>query len=149
MPFNLSPLSYPITATKLLQSQLERCLLSLENAGSSLAVVEVFAQSLIGRGKKAYIAGRTEPDPTKTAKEIGVAGYFVVDVGDSDSLPAFAEKVFKEALEVDCLISNAVILIMFFTPAVSWRGQARELRAQRFINKLQLGKYYMLVGFSK
>ncbi|KAG8704007.1 hypothetical protein FRC08_002513 [Ceratobasidium sp. 394] len=70
---------------------------------------KVFAQSLIKRGKKVYIAGRTESSLSKTAKEIGAAGYFVVDVGDLDSLPAFAEKVFKEAPEVDCLVNNAGI----------------------------------------
>ncbi|KAG8747416.1 hypothetical protein FRC10_001087 [Ceratobasidium sp. 414] len=70
---------------------------------------KVFAQSLIKRGKKVYIAGRTESNLSETAKEIGAAGYFVVDVGDLDSLPAFAEKVFKDAPEVDCLINNAGI----------------------------------------
>lgn len=70
---------------------------------------KVFAQSLIKRGKKVYIAGRTESNLSQTAKEIGAAGYFVVDVGDISSLPAFVDKVTKEAPEVDCLINNAGI----------------------------------------
>lgn len=70
---------------------------------------KVFAQSLIKRGKKVYIAGRTESNLSQTAKEIGAAGYFVVDVGNISSLPAFVEKVTKEAPEVDCLINNAGI----------------------------------------
>jgi len=42
-----------------------------------------------------YIAGRTESNLISTVEEIGAAGYFVVDVGDSDSLPAFGEIEFK------------------------------------------------------
>lgn len=72
---------------------------------------KVFAQSLIKRGKIVYIAGRTESSLVKTAKEIGAAGYFVVDVGDISSLPAFVEKVTKEAPEVDCVINNAGIQV--------------------------------------
>ncbi|KAG8686767.1 hypothetical protein FRC11_008401 [Ceratobasidium sp. 423] len=70
---------------------------------------KAFAQSLIKRGKKVYIAGRTESNLAQTAKEIGAAGYFVVDVGNTSSLPAFVEKVTKEVPEVDCLINNAGI----------------------------------------
>ncbi|KAG8730264.1 hypothetical protein FRC11_007140, partial [Ceratobasidium sp. 423] len=70
---------------------------------------KAFAQSLIKRGKKVYIAGRTESNLAQTAKEIGAAGYFVVDVGNISSLPAFVQKVTKEVPEVDCLINNAGI----------------------------------------
>jgi short-subunit dehydrogenase involved in D-alanine esterification of teichoic acids len=76
-----------------------------------LGLGKVFAQSLIKRGKKVYIAGRTESSLSKTATEIGAAGYFVVDVGNTDSLPAFVEKVTKDAPEVDCLINNAGIQV--------------------------------------
>jgi short-subunit dehydrogenase involved in D-alanine esterification of teichoic acids len=72
---------------------------------------KVFAQSLIKRGKKVYLAGRTESNLVETAKEIGAAGYFVVDVGDISSLPAFVERVTKEAPEVDCLLNNAGIQV--------------------------------------
>ncbi|CAE6368489.1 unnamed protein product [Rhizoctonia solani] len=70
---------------------------------------KVFAQSLIRKGKKVYIAGRTESNLAQTTKEIGAAGYFVVDVSDIPSLPAFVEKVTKEAPEIDCLLNNAGI----------------------------------------
>lgn len=70
---------------------------------------KAFAKSLIKRGKKVYIAGRTESNLSSTAKEIGAAGYFVVDIADLASLPAFVEKVTKEAPEVDCLLNNAGI----------------------------------------
>ncbi|CCO35080.1 hypothetical protein BN14_09194 [Rhizoctonia solani AG-1 IB] len=70
---------------------------------------KLFAQSLIKRGKKVYLAGRTESKLVQTAKEIGAAGYFVVDIGDIPSLPAFVERITKEAPEVDCLLNNAGI----------------------------------------
>ncbi|KAH7320331.1 hypothetical protein B0J17DRAFT_724006 [Rhizoctonia solani] len=43
------------------------------------------------------------------AKEIGAAGYFVVDIGNIPSLPAFVEKVIKEAPEIDFLLNNLSI----------------------------------------
>ena len=81
------------------------------NTALTLGLGKVFAQSLIKRGKTVYIAGRTESSLAKTAKEIGAAGYFVVDVGDIPTLPAFVEKVTKDAPEVDCLINNAGIQV--------------------------------------
>ncbi|KAG8680919.1 hypothetical protein FRC08_015960 [Ceratobasidium sp. 394] len=70
---------------------------------------KAFAQSLVERGKKVYLAGRTESNLAATAKEIGAAGYFVVDIGDIASLPAFVERFVKEAPEVDCVLNNAAI----------------------------------------
>ncbi|KAG9127194.1 hypothetical protein FRC07_000289 [Ceratobasidium sp. 392] len=72
-----------------------------------------FARSLINRGKKVYIAGRTESNLAETTKEIGAAGYFVIDVNDLAALPAFANKVITEAPEVDCLINNAGVQFMY------------------------------------
>ncbi|KAF8607906.1 NAD(P)-binding protein [Ceratobasidium sp. AG-I] len=89
-----------------MSSQPWKCALVTGGAGG---LGKVFAQSLIKRGKTVYIAGRTESSLAKTAKEIGAAGYFVVDVGDIPTLPAFVEKVTKEAPEVDCVINNAGI----------------------------------------
>ncbi|KAG9120144.1 hypothetical protein FRC07_004497 [Ceratobasidium sp. 392] len=70
---------------------------------------KAFAQSLVKRGKTVYLAGRTESNLVATAKEIGAVGYFVVDVGDIASLPAFVEKVIKEVPDVDCVLNNAGI----------------------------------------
>ena len=86
--------------------------LSLTQARTGLG--KAFAQSLITRGKKVYIAGCTESNVSATAKEIGAAGYFVVDLGDLASLPAFIEKVTKEAPEVDCLLNNAGVQVRAF-----------------------------------
>lgn len=72
---------------------------------------KAFAESLIKRGKKVYIAGRTESNLSATAKEIGAAGYFVVDFSKLTTLPAFVEKVTKEAPEVDCLLNNAGVQV--------------------------------------
>ncbi|CAE6532321.1 unnamed protein product [Rhizoctonia solani] len=88
---------------------------------------KVFAQSLIKRGKKVYLAGRTESNLAQTVKEIGAAGYFVVDVGDIPSLPAFVEKVTKEAPEIDCLLNNAGIqvhLCALFVPHLKTKPHA-------------------------
>lgn len=127
-------LSIPIPNTPSLQSlQSHKCLLISGSALSSPAAVEVFrplllcglspltpahiglgkafAKSLIKRGKKVYIAGRTESNVSAAAKEIGAAGYFVVDFGDVGSIPAFVEKVTKEAPEIDCLLNNAGIQV--------------------------------------
>ncbi|KAG8682168.1 hypothetical protein FRC11_000169, partial [Ceratobasidium sp. 423] len=89
-----------------MSSQPWKCAL-ITGGGGGLG--KAFAQSLIKRGKKVYIAGRTESNLAQTAKEIGAAGHFVVDVGNIPSLPAFVEKVTKEAPEIDCLINNAGI----------------------------------------
>ncbi|KAG8747415.1 hypothetical protein FRC10_001086 [Ceratobasidium sp. 414] len=70
---------------------------------------KAFARSFINRGKKVYIAGRTESNLIETTKEIGAAGYFVVDVSDLASLPSFANKVINEVPEIDCLVNNAGI----------------------------------------
>ncbi|KAG8756506.1 hypothetical protein FRC12_010541 [Ceratobasidium sp. 428] len=74
---------------------------------------KAFARSLINRGKKVYIAGRTESNLVDTAKEIGAAGYFVVDVSELASLPAFTNKVISEVPEVDCLINNAGVQFIY------------------------------------
>ncbi|KAH7339055.1 hypothetical protein B0J17DRAFT_598084 [Rhizoctonia solani] len=89
-----------------MSSQPWKCAL-ITGGGGGLG--KVFAQSLIKRGKKVYLAGRTESNLAQTVKEIGAAGYFVVDVGNIPSLPAFVEKVTKEAPEIDCLLNNAGI----------------------------------------
>ncbi|CAE7137190.1 unnamed protein product [Rhizoctonia solani] len=89
-----------------MSSQPWKCAL-ITGGGGGLG--KVFAQSLIKRGKKVYIAGRTESNLAQTASEIGAAGYFVVDVGNIPSLPAFVDKVTKEAPEIDCLLNNAGI----------------------------------------
>ncbi|QRV72569.1 short chain dehydrogenase [Ceratobasidium sp. AG-Ba] len=72
---------------------------------------KAFARSLISRGKKVYLAGRTESNIAETTQEIGAAGYFVVDVANVAALPTFVDKVIHEAPDLDCLINNAGIQV--------------------------------------
>ncbi|ORY34556.1 short-chain dehydrogenase [Naematelia encephala] len=65
------------------------------------------AVELIRRGKKILLAGRSEKSLADTAKEINAAGYYVLDTGDTDSIPAFIEKITTEHPDLDCLINNA------------------------------------------
>lgn len=64
---------------------------------------------LIKQGKKVYLVDRNEPALAESTKELGAAGSFVIDLADISALAPFAEKVVKEAPEIDCLINNAAI----------------------------------------
>ncbi|QRV87443.1 short chain dehydrogenase [Ceratobasidium sp. AG-Ba] len=79
--------------------------------GGAAGLGKATAQSLIKRGKSVYLADRNESALSATAKEIGAAGYFALDLTDISSLSAFAEKVQKDAPEIDCLINNAGIQV--------------------------------------
>lgn len=68
---------------------------------------KAMAIELISRGKKVLIAGRNESTLSDTCKEIKAAGYYVLDVGKTDSLESFVDKVIKEHPDLDCLINNA------------------------------------------
>ncbi|CAE6507034.1 unnamed protein product [Rhizoctonia solani] len=87
-------------------SQSWRCALIIGGAGG---LSRLFAQSLVKRGTKVYMAGKSESDLARTVKEIGAAGYFVVDVGDISSLPAFVKKVTKEVPDIDFFLNNMAI----------------------------------------
>lgn len=65
------------------------------------------AIDLISRGKKVLIAGRSEDTLKAAVSEIGAAGYYLLDVGKTSSLPDFVDKVISEHPELDCLINNA------------------------------------------
>lgn len=65
------------------------------------------AEYFISKGKKVLIAGRTESNLAKTHKEIGSAGYYVLDTGNTASLPDFIAKITKEHPDLDCLVNNA------------------------------------------
>jgi len=67
------------------------------------------AEWLVSNGKKVIIAGRTESNLQSTAEELGRAWtpYYILDTGDSHSIPGFLKKLISEHPEVDCLINNA------------------------------------------
>jgi short-subunit dehydrogenase involved in D-alanine esterification of teichoic acids len=65
------------------------------------------AVELIKRGKKVLLAGRTEESLKSTTSEIGAAGYYLLDVGNTSSLSGFVSKITSEHPELDCIINNA------------------------------------------
>jgi short-subunit dehydrogenase involved in D-alanine esterification of teichoic acids len=75
--------------------------------GGAGGIGRALSERLIKDGKKVLIAGRTESNLKTTAKDIGAAGYYVLDTGDTASIPAFVERLVKEHPDVDCLINNA------------------------------------------
>jgi short-subunit dehydrogenase involved in D-alanine esterification of teichoic acids len=75
--------------------------------GGGGGIGKALSQQLIKDGKKVIIAGRTESKLESTAKEIGAAAYYVLDTGDTASIPAFVKKLVSEHPDLDCLINNA------------------------------------------
>ncbi|KZL83376.1 short-chain dehydrogenase [Colletotrichum incanum] len=88
---------------------------STNNLGFECAVItggaggigKVMAQDFISKGKKVLIAGRTESKLQDTVKEIGAAGYYVLDTGDVESIPDFVKRITEDHPELDCLVNNA------------------------------------------
>jgi len=75
--------------------------------GGAGGLGRALAVSLIKKGKKIILAGRTESNLKQTAEEIGAVGYYVLDVSKLSTIRAVVEKIFAEHPEVDCLINNA------------------------------------------
>ncbi|KAK4183956.1 hypothetical protein QBC35DRAFT_506949 [Podospora australis] len=75
--------------------------------GGGGGIGKALAAYFISKGKKVLIAGRTESNLQKTAKEIGTAGYYLLDTGKTSDIPAFIAKVTAEHPELDCLVNNA------------------------------------------
>jgi short-subunit dehydrogenase involved in D-alanine esterification of teichoic acids len=75
--------------------------------GGGGGIGKALATALTKDGKKVIIAGRTESNLQSTTKEIGAAGYYLLDTGDTASIPSFVEKLIKEHPDLDCLINNA------------------------------------------
>ncbi|KAK7539621.1 short-chain dehydrogenase [Phyllosticta citribraziliensis] len=69
---------------------------------------KALASYLINTHKiKVLLAGRTESTLSASAREIGAAGYYVLDVGDTASIAPFVAQITAEHPELDCLINNA------------------------------------------
>lgn len=75
------------------------CLLTLKG--------RAIAEDLISRGKKVILAGRTESSLQSTSKEINAAGYYVLDTGDTSSIPSIVKRILADHPHLDCLINNA------------------------------------------
>ncbi|KAM0233820.1 hypothetical protein ACHAP5_010252 [Fusarium lateritium] len=75
--------------------------------GGGGGIGKAIAEYLISKGKKVLLVGRTESNLQSTTKEIGAAGYYLLDTGKISEIPEFIKKVTSEHPELDCLINNA------------------------------------------
>ncbi|KAI1260264.1 NAD(P)-binding protein [Xylariaceae sp. FL1019] len=75
--------------------------------GGGGGIGKALSAYFISKGKKVFIAGRTESKLQSTAKEIGAAGYYVLDTGSISDIPAFIKKITSAHPELDCLVNNA------------------------------------------
>ncbi|KAH6951368.1 hypothetical protein DER45DRAFT_382455 [Fusarium avenaceum] len=75
--------------------------------GGGGGIGRAIAEYLISKGKKVLLVGRTESNLQSTTKEIGAAGYYLLDTGKISEIPEFIKKVISEHPELDCLINNA------------------------------------------
>lgn len=75
--------------------------------GGGGGIGKALSAYFISKGKKVLIAGRTESNLKSTAKEIGAAGYYVLDTGKISEIPSFVSRIIKEHPELDCLVNNA------------------------------------------
>jgi short-subunit dehydrogenase involved in D-alanine esterification of teichoic acids len=75
--------------------------------GGGGGIGRAIAEYLISKGKKVLLVGRTESNLQSTTKEIGAAGYYLLDTGKIAEIPEFIKKVTSEHPELDCLINNA------------------------------------------
>ncbi|EFY87370.1 hypothetical protein J3458_015502 [Metarhizium acridum] len=75
--------------------------------GGGGGIGKAMARYLVSKGKTVLLAGRTESNLQSAAREIGAAGYYVVDVGKTADIPPFVGRVTREHPELDCLVNNA------------------------------------------
>ncbi|KAI1412027.1 NAD(P)-binding protein [Hypoxylon sp. FL1857] len=75
--------------------------------GGGGGIGKALSQYFISKGKKVIIAGRTESKLRTTAKEIGAAGYYVLDTGSISDIPTFINRITSDHPELDCLVNNA------------------------------------------
>jgi len=93
----------------------EATIMSSSNLNFNCAVVtgggggigRALAEYFISKGKKVLIAGRTESKLQSTAREIGAAGYYLLDTGKTSDIPPFVERITKDHPDLDCLVNNA------------------------------------------
>ncbi|KAI8631778.1 NAD(P)-binding protein [Xylariaceae sp. FL1651] len=77
--------------------------------GGGGGIGKALSEYFISKGKKVIIAGRTESSLQSTAKEIGAAGYYVLDTGVMSDISVFVKKITSEHPELDCLVNNAAV----------------------------------------
>ncbi|KAJ3533232.1 hypothetical protein NM208_g650 [Fusarium decemcellulare] len=75
--------------------------------GGAGGIGRAMAGYFISKGKKVLIAGRTESKLKSTVKEIGAAGYYVLDTGITSDILPFIKKITLDHPDLDCLVNNA------------------------------------------
>ncbi|KAL4808298.1 hypothetical protein BDV18DRAFT_134640 [Aspergillus unguis] len=97
--------------------------------GGGGGIGKAFSAYLISKGIKVLIAGRTESKLQSTAREIGAADYYVLDTGDTASIPQFISRVTSDHPDLDCLMNNAGVqrpLEVFKTPKEEYLQKADQ-----------------------
>ncbi|KAL3443088.1 hypothetical protein BJX65DRAFT_211413 [Aspergillus insuetus] len=97
--------------------------------GGGGGIGRALSSYLISKGIKVIIAGRTESNLQTTSHEIGATDYYVLDTGNTASIPAFVSRVTTEHPELDCLINNAGVqrpLEIFKTPTPEFLRKADQ-----------------------
>ncbi|CEN59440.1 hypothetical protein ASPCAL01890 [Aspergillus calidoustus] len=95
--------------------------------GGGGGIGKALSSYLISKGIKVIIAGRIESNLQTTAHEIGAADYYILDTGNTASIPAFILRVMTVHPERDCLINNAGVqrpLEIFKTPTSDFLQKA-------------------------
>lgn len=75
--------------------------------GGGGGIGKAISKYLVSQGKKVLIVGRTEKKLQETMKEIGCAGYYVLDTGDTKAIPGIVDKITTDHPELDSVINNA------------------------------------------
>lgn len=75
--------------------------------GGGGGIGKAMARHLVSKGKTVLLAGRTESNLQSAARDVGAAGYYLLDVGKTADISPFVGRITREHPELDCLINNA------------------------------------------
>ncbi|KID72076.1 uncharacterized protein G6M90_00g028850 [Metarhizium brunneum] len=82
-----------------------RCAVITGGGGGGIG--KAMARHLVSKGKTVLLAGRTESNLQSAARDVGAAGYYLLDVGKTADISPFVDRITREHPELDCLINNA------------------------------------------
>lgn len=117
--------------------------------GGGGGIGRALAENLIKAGKTVLIAGRTESTLQSTAKEIGAAGYYVLDTGDTEAIPSFVKKIVADHPKLNCLINNAGVQRPFEIPGSNFANGDYGFdlaKADQEININIRGPMHLIIG---
>ncbi|KAK9434698.1 short-chain dehydrogenase [Metarhizium brunneum] len=75
--------------------------------GGGGGIGKAMARHLVSKGKTVLLAGRTESNLQSAARDVGAAGYYLLDVGKTADISPFVRRITREHPELDCLVNNA------------------------------------------